>query len=151
MKPPETFFFFRKKEAKKTANPRDTIKINGVPTIHKSALTLRHFCFAKPIASMPRRSKYSRELNRHLQVTLPCSRFTQIAHLFYNFSLVSDFCKCRMFYSIISGANEGGNFNDNELKTKRRGGFPRPSDRVPFSAEKEIYRKNSYSFICGSE
>jgi len=29
-----------------------------------------------------------------------------------------------MFYSIISGANEGGNFNDNELKTKRRGGIP---------------------------
>lgn len=27
-----------------------------------------------------------------------------------------------MFYSIISGANEGGNFNYNELKTKRRGG-----------------------------
>jgi len=44
-----------------------------------------------------------------------------------------------MFYSIISGANEGGNFLKTKLKTKTtRGGIPSPTDRVSFSAEKEI-------------
>jgi hypothetical protein len=44
-----------------------------------------------------------------------------------------------MFYSIISGANEGGNFTKilNE-KRNDEGGIPSPTDRVPFSAEKEI-------------
>jgi hypothetical protein len=46
-----------------------------------------------------------------------------------------------MFYSIISGANEGGNFLKTKLKTKTtgEGGIPSPTDRVLFSAEKEIY------------